>query len=202
MIPSCGRNPYVGNGGTITMGTRHLIAVQSGGEYKVAQYGQWDGYPSGQGVDILRFLKNVNRTTFCVEVSKLKFYTSEEYAELKDTFEGTKVPTHLSRDTSADILQMIVDGKLSNEKLYNSIDFAGDSLFCEWCYVINLDDNTLEVFAGFNQEKLDPSERFADFDDAVEKYRPVKFKASWSLEALPDEAEFVTTLDPPEEEES
>ena len=30
------------------MGTRHLIAVQLDGEYKIAQYGQWDGYPEGK----------------------------------------------------------------------------------------------------------------------------------------------------------
>jgi hypothetical protein len=35
------------------MGTRHLIAVQLGGEYRVAQYGQWDGYPDSAGIDVL-----------------------------------------------------------------------------------------------------------------------------------------------------
>lgn len=41
------------------MGTRHLIAViDRKGTLKVAQYGQWDGYPSGQGVDALKFAKN------------------------------------------------------------------------------------------------------------------------------------------------
>ena len=37
------------------MGTRHLIAVMADGKYQVAQYGQWDGYPSGQGVSVLTF---------------------------------------------------------------------------------------------------------------------------------------------------
>ena len=43
------------------MGTRNLTAVFMDGEYKVAQYGQWDGYPSGQGVDILNILKNAKK---------------------------------------------------------------------------------------------------------------------------------------------
>ena len=38
------------------MGTRHLIIVKSEGKTKVAQYGQWDGYPTGQGKDIAIFL--------------------------------------------------------------------------------------------------------------------------------------------------
>lgn len=32
------------------MGTRNPTAVVLDGEYKLAQYGQWDGFPSGQGL--------------------------------------------------------------------------------------------------------------------------------------------------------
>lgn len=35
------------------MGTRNLTAVYLDGQYKVAQYGQWDGYPEGQGITAL-----------------------------------------------------------------------------------------------------------------------------------------------------
>ena len=45
------------------MGTRHMIAVVNNGKYRVAQYGQWDGYPSGQGVGVLGFLTNGNHRT-------------------------------------------------------------------------------------------------------------------------------------------
>ena len=38
------------------MGTRHLICAHKDGKYPIAQYGQWDGYPEGQGVDVLSFL--------------------------------------------------------------------------------------------------------------------------------------------------
>jgi hypothetical protein len=34
------------------MGTRNLIAVFFDGEYRVAQYSQWDGYPEGQGGNV------------------------------------------------------------------------------------------------------------------------------------------------------
>lgn len=66
------------------MGTRHLICVQHNNEYKVAKYGQWDGYPSGQGAGILEFLKgSFNKallfrslTTFLnLQMSKLKLGT-------------------------------------------------------------------------------------------------------------------------------
>lgn len=41
------------------MGTRHLICVSHNDQCKVAQYGQWDGYPAGQGVNILAFLREM-----------------------------------------------------------------------------------------------------------------------------------------------
>ncbi|KAH6854437.1 hypothetical protein B0I37DRAFT_30567 [Chaetomium sp. MPI-CAGE-AT-0009] len=38
------------------MGTRHLICVFWKGRWFLAQYGQFDGYPEGQGVKIIHFL--------------------------------------------------------------------------------------------------------------------------------------------------
>ncbi|KAL2019213.1 hypothetical protein VTK56DRAFT_9940 [Thermocarpiscus australiensis] len=38
------------------MGTRHLICIFWKGQWVVAQYGQFDGYPEGQGVKIFHFL--------------------------------------------------------------------------------------------------------------------------------------------------
>ena len=38
------------------MGTRHQqMVINQKGEIKLSQYGQWDGYPSGQGKDILTY---------------------------------------------------------------------------------------------------------------------------------------------------
>ena len=38
------------------MGTRHITAVVSEGQFVVAQYGQWDGYPTGAGNDIVAII--------------------------------------------------------------------------------------------------------------------------------------------------
>lgn len=59
------------------MGTRHFIGVKQNGEFKVAQYGQWDGYPSGQGANVLKFLQNVDLKQFAEKVSKCVFIDSE-----------------------------------------------------------------------------------------------------------------------------
>ena len=82
------------------MGTRNLTCVFVNGEYKVAQYCQWDGYPSGQGLTILNFLlgkptvdskdfytnKNIyniggvvyDKNIFLEALNKSRFITEEE----------------------------------------------------------------------------------------------------------------------------
>ena len=64
------------------MGTRHMIAVVSDDKYRVAQYGQWDGYPSGQGVGVLGFLTNGNLEALKRNALKCSFISNDEYKEL------------------------------------------------------------------------------------------------------------------------
>lgn len=74
------------------MGTRNLTIVHKNGEYKVAQYGQWDGYPEGLGVDLLSFLKNVNIDSFRNAIDNVSFYTKEELEDIdKQIDEARKV---------------------------------------------------------------------------------------------------------------
>lgn len=42
------------------MGTCNLICVYYKGRYAIAQYGQLDGYPSGQGVVVYRVSTIIN----------------------------------------------------------------------------------------------------------------------------------------------
>ena len=75
------------------MGTRNLTIVYKNGDYRVAQYGQWDGYPSGLGADILEFLSNINLQEFKDSIDLISFYTAEEMEELHreiEKIEGLK----------------------------------------------------------------------------------------------------------------
>lgn len=63
------------------------------------------------------------------------------------------------RDMGAGIIEYLMES-LPEAELHNSIDFASDSLFCEYAYVIDFDKNTFEVCKGFAATPLDPSERF------------------------------------------
>ncbi|OBT59797.1 hypothetical protein VE03_10541, partial [Pseudogymnoascus sp. 23342-1-I1] len=42
---------------TLVLGTRNLVFVYYQSRFVLAQYGQWDGYPEGQGFTILAFLR-------------------------------------------------------------------------------------------------------------------------------------------------
>ncbi|MGI9862322.1 hypothetical protein SDD30_13170 [Moorella naiadis] len=66
-------------------------------------------------------------------------------------------------------------------------DFLADSLFCEWAYIINLDDKVLEIYRGFQKRKdHNPRNRYRDMKQAEEKYYPVALIAEFSLDSIPD----------------
>jgi len=184
------------------MGTRNLTVVQLDGEYKVAQYGQWDGYPSGQGKTVLDFLNKMLKTKtgrkkFEKKLRAAKFATDEDIdevnARIKKEFPNGGWQPHLpqyTRDTAAEILQWIADQE-PGVKLQNQLSFAADSLCCEYAYVIDLDTDRLEVYKGFNKRKLPSTARFAnvavetDAEPINKDYHPIRLKKSYDLTALP-----------------
>jgi hypothetical protein len=214
------------------MGTRNLTMVISKSETKVAQYGQWDGYPSGQGANILNFLKvlgtdekareellnehkesgwardnakqflklkNLSIENFKENLESISFFTEEELNIINEDSENAfQQRPYLSRNTASEILWEISKGNV--DKLVNHENFAEDSLFCEWAYVIDLDKNTFEVYQGFNTTPIDETERFFYLQKEEGEYKPVTLLKSYDLNNLPTIEEFVE-LDEEEEDE-
>jgi len=202
------------------MGTRNLTMVISNGETKVAQYGQWDGYPSGNGVIVLEFLQSTNLEEFKNKLNKVFFTNGNKEKEIKSFCESIgakdgwmtgdqsklyqeKYP-YLTRDNGAKILDMIRDGEEDEIWITDSTDFAGDSLFCEWAYLVDLDKNRLEVYEGFNQKPITIEDRFFylmqnSLEDNKERkdngsdseYYPIRMVKSYDLNNLPLEDEFL-----------
>ena len=186
------------------MGTRSLTCVVQEGEFKVAQYCQWDGYPEGQGRTIYNFLKEISDKIgkFKILVSGITEITEEELRVLwvecgaesdnewvdKDTSKEMKRRwPHFQRDLGANILYHIMAGDI--EKVQKHESFASDSLFCEWCYVLDLDNDALEVYEGFIK-KPHEGERFSHLFKEVEhrgdQYYPVKLVCKFPFYELPE----------------
>lgn len=183
------------------MGTRSLIAVQLDGEYKIAQYSQWDGYPEGQGMTCLNFLrKEMVEQKFKDQLRKLRMvHTGEELNALQSIYSDVKVIPEFDRDTGADILKIVQDGKTVTGCVANNIGFAADTeLFgCEYAWVIDLDQRTFEVYFGYNDIPLHEGDRFYFLQNDVKNdgYFPVRRFASWDLSNLPTKAEFLKAFE-------
>lgn len=135
------------------MGTRHLIKViDNKGELKVAQYGQWDGYPKGKGLRTLLYAdyhldkieKGLKRVRWAedneLDVIESQFPEANYFGtEDSDNFE--LLYPNLVRDTSADIL-MVIAYSIGEVILVNNIEFEEDELFCEGVYTLNYQTRT------------------------------------------------------------
>ena len=123
------------------MGTRHLTKViNKDGEIVVAQYGQWDGYPSGQGLNLLEFISQYGMLKQ-IELSLDKAYwaTQDEldlmYAGLGDKDPSVFLPS-LVRDSATDIVKVLVYST-AGVPLVDDREFENDQLFCEGVYTLD-----------------------------------------------------------------
>lgn len=188
------------------MGTRNLtIVIDKSNNLKVAQYGQWDGCPSGQGVTVLEFSRDKNNIELLQKrFSIIKFYNTDTH-DIDDYINkyNNKAPklfkeqdnrtsadkywweTTQSRNLGGKILQSLININLNllpeehnkNIYLFNDIDFVKDSLMCEYVYCINLYTNKFMVFEGFNKDKSKEHELCKTIDEVIEaQYKDYKYK--------------------------
>ena len=117
------------------MGTRHRQAViNKVGELKIQQYGQWDGYPDGQGKDILAYLINGNLDKYQEELDKINLITKEQDEEVEADAEWEINYPYMSRDCGSSIHKMIEDG---NVKFVAHIEEEEAKKWCDGFYTID-----------------------------------------------------------------
>lgn len=95
-----------------------------------------------------------------------------------------------SRDTGAGILDYVLTAEKPQVRL--DVEFAADSLFCEWAYVLDLDKEILEVYKGFNKTPVPKSQRFAKAAlikpaHCGTQYHPVKLLKKFKFDKLTSE---------------
>ena len=117
------------------MGTRHQqTVINKKGQIKLSQYGQWDGYPKGQGLDILNYLRSGNLKKYQTELEKLREITDSEAEIIESITNWQKDYPYLSRDCGSDIHAMIENGQV---KFVTLIPDREAEQWCEGFYVIN-----------------------------------------------------------------
>ena len=155
------------------MGTRHKqTVINKAGEIKVAQYGQWDGYPSGQGVEILRYLRSANLEEYQKNLDSIPLATTEQLEEIDEVENWPELYPYLSRDCGSNIHQMIENGEVEFVK---HIDEWEANNWCDGFYTIDFSKNE------FTSEFYD-------------------LKSTFKLDNLPTEEEYLEIMVKKEEE--
>jgi hypothetical protein len=149
------------------MGTRHLVIVKTKTRIAIAQYGQYDGYPSSAGVDILSFIEKNDMKVFAEKLKKCKFISEQQINKLEREV-GEEALKSIYEVMGVDILKFVYDTK-DVVSLRNDYKFAGDTAFCEWVYVLDMETSFLHVFKGLNRHvKLEKGDMFYDLQTDFE----------------------------------
>lgn len=152
------------------MGTRHLqTVITKEGEKKINQYGQWDGYPSGQGIGILEYLRNANLEKYTQELRKIPEATEDHLKNVPD-YNWKKEYPYLSRDCGSNIHKMIEDGLVL---FVNKIDDDEANQWCEGFYTIDFKENKFtssfyDVTHSFDLNNLPTNEEYLLLMDSEE----------------------------------
>mgnify|MGYP001051679192 CR=1 FL=1 len=174
------------------MGTRNLtMVIDQNGEKKVAQYGQWDGYPSGVGSSILIFLKNEELFGKLKDnLSKVRFLDDDKDKEFIESYNKNSpkwsdepdnrtddqkkwFANYCHRDLAEEVLTNIAKSTDEEIILINREETAKSGGMVEYSYLINLKENTFGVYNYIDQD-------------------PIKV---YSLNALPSEEAFLLELE-------
>lgn len=170
------------------MGTRGLYGFRKNGEDKLT-YNHWDSYPDCLGDTMVKFCKETSVEEMneifdrIVLVYEKDTPTDEQIAECVKYFNDS-----VGSQAVDDWYCLIRDGQ-GNPDVYKNglrymIDnhgFINDSLFCEYVYIINLDNNTLEFYIGF-QKAPDVNNRYGT--EKEDGYYPCKMVAAYPIEDM------------------
>ena len=179
------------------MGTRGLYGVRKNGVDKCT-YNHFDSYPSGLGNDVVKFCANntvENLNKFFDNIILVLENSIPTEIQIKECQKAGYVDLSVSTQSNEDWYCLLrnLQGNFkeyqkcidSNSKIYmtDGIDFIQDSLFCEYAYIINLDDEVLEFYEGFQKEPQ-VGNRYGTKEDRG--YYPCKLALTIPLDEIDD----------------
>jgi hypothetical protein len=194
------------------MGTRGLVGFRIDRKDKLA-YNHFDSNPEELGQKALEFASEqasseVARPGLRTRVRAIRLI--EDTSELSKKEVRLCMPycdTEVSTGSPKDLYCLLrkAQGELGVYAklglMPNMSEFAKDSLFCEWAYIINLDNNTLEVYQGFNKNPAAKGRyaKYRGYDkerDEWADYCGIRLIKVYSLDKLPTFEKFVEDCDP------
>lgn len=174
------------------MGTRGIFGLRKNGKDKIS-YNHYDSSPDCLGeimndfvsdhdydelselFDRLQLVDESFRTSQFTDEQKEKY---KEYLKRKDFFNHSIIDNATGEDITMYQFLREYQGNLERyfeipeiDLMIDNSKFIKDSLFCEWGYIINLDNRVLEVWKGFQREP-DPTNRYGQ--DEISGYYPCK----------------------------
>lgn len=148
----------------IGMGARSLIEVKSGGSLRVAQYSQFDGYPTGQGRDIAKFLHSgYDKESMAEALRNCRWFVDEDRpvvdaANQRPGTDWSRFLPQFNRVTGAFILWLIYGTRGRGLVLDDDSNEKGGP-WIEYHWLIDFDSETVSMngetpvpFAEFTEE--------------------------------------------------
>jgi len=151
------------------MSTRGSYGFKLDGKYYLA-YNHHDSYPEGLGQQILDFISYLKLKTNKIIKNNLQRLEEQEIlniinAKLKECInnfiifenDGSEISEKFYRerksyDTLYEYLVALYDKECPENRWLLENDFIKDSLFCEYAYIINVDNGTLDLYNGGQKE--------------------------------------------------
>ena len=179
------------------MGTRGTYGLRKNGKDKKT-YNHWDSYPEGLGVALVEQINEMDLERLNTLFDNLEMVKSND-KPTKKQIEQCQRTTDLSvSNQSVDDFYCLLRNTQGDLKEHEAVglmiendDFIYDSLFCEWGYIINLDDNVLEIYEGFQKSPhSDGRYSSGEIEDGSGYYQCALVK-TYPLDNLPTREELV-----------
>lgn len=175
------------------MPTRYLTVVVKDGNTAIAQYGHFDGYPSGKGKEILETLRCDTAQYIAKQLHRCVLLSDAEYRSyfknhMLDEDALAEAHPNFWWEDGAALLKVLLETDLQLT-IYSDYSFGYDSIQCEWAYVVDYDKQVFEIYKGWNQHPLAPNDRFYYNGYQRDGFYPVRMVAEYSLNALPEPKE-------------
>lgn len=179
------------------MGTRGSYGFRKNGVDKLT-YNHFDSYPESLGKDVVEFCKNhsveeLNKLYDKIIMVKENDTPTEEQMKycIENGWSNFSVGTQTKEDWYC-LLRNLQGNleELSKAKtqayMTDNNNFIRDSLFCEYAYIINLDDEVLEFYEGFQKTPQLGNRYGTTLEDGYDGYYPCKLSLTVPLNEIDD----------------